>query len=91
MLVAVPVVADGGAVHGPFQCRRVDARRAERGRFQVGEGAPAVAAGQPDEVLKRLIFQGHLTAQPALVRKGTLDEDPDVVVFQRLQGEQQRP
>ena len=53
VLVAVPVVADGGAVHRAFQGGRVDVRRAERGGLEVGEGAPAVAAREPDELLKR--------------------------------------
>ena len=89
MLVAVPVVADRRAVDGALQGDRVDGCRAEGGRFQVSESAPAVTAGQADQVVESIWFEGDLPVEAPLVGQGALDEAPDVVVVERLQGEQQ--
>jgi len=60
VLVPAAVVADGRAVHGPLQRRGVDlaaGRHAQRGRLQIGQRPPGVTAGQPDQVLQRLVLQ----------------------------------
>ncbi len=94
VLVAAAVVAHGRPVHGPLDSGDIDpaaGRHAERRRLQIGQRAPGIAAGQPDEHIDDPIVQGDGTAKAALVGDGTLDHGPHVVVADRLQGEQQRP
>ena len=63
----------------------------ERGRLQVGQCAPGIAAGQPDQVGQRGVVQADRARQPAVVAERPPDDLPHVLVAERLQGEQQGP
>ena len=94
MLVAVAVVPHRGPVDGSLERRRVNVRRAlcleaQRGGLQVGERAPPIAAGQPDQVVKRVGVERDGAGQATFVGEGALHQHADVVVIQRLQREQQ--
>ncbi len=95
MLVALAVVAHGGPVDRLLEGRQVDGFLAERlggagAGLERGERAPGVTGPHPQQVLHRLVVERHAAAQAALVDQRPLDQLPDRVVVERLQGEQQR-
>ena len=88
VLVAVAVVAHRGAVDRPLEQRQRE-DRLDGGRLQCGQGAPRVAAGQPDEEVLGVRLDLDPAAEAALVGDGTAHHLAHLVVGQRLQGEQQ--
>lgn len=95
VLVAVPVVLHGRPVDGLLHRLQADLRLAlgdggARGRLQGGQGAPGVAAGDAQEVGLGVLRQGHGPAQSALAGEGPCHQPPQVLVGERLQGEEQR-
>src|ERR687897_886540 len=57
--------------------------------LEVGQGTPRVATGESDEVALRFVVDGDRAIQTAFVGERSVDHGPDVVVTQRLEGEQQ--
>ena len=66
--------------------------RGERGagrRLEVGQRPPGIAPGEPDDVLQRVVLERDPTVKAARVGERPLDHAADVVVGERLEGEQQ--
>ena len=94
VLVAVAVVAHRGLVDGLLERRQVDRRAplGQRGagrRLDRGQRAPRVAVGHPQQVGAGVVVERHRAGQAALVGQRAVDQLADVVVGQRLQGQQQ--
>ena len=94
VLVALPVVAHGCAVDGRLGRLEVDGGQAlalggARGRLEIGQRTPRVAAGEPHQVVERLVVDREAAGQAALVDERQGEHRPDVVVGQRLQAQQQ--
>lgn len=94
VLVAVAVVLHRGAVDGRLDRLQGDLRlprgdgRTGR-RLQCGERPPRVAAGDPQQMGLGVLGQGDRAAEPPLLDERPAQERAQVVVGQRLQGEQQ--
>ena len=57
--------------------------------LQIGQRSPCVPPGQADQVLPRVVGEGELPGQAALVDQGAVEHLGDVVVGQRVELEQQ--
>ena len=95
VLVALTVVAHRGPVDrglGGGQVDLVQPGRLSRprGGLEVGQRPAGVTAGQPEQVVARVVGERHCPAETALVDEGGVHHRADVLVGQRLQGEQQR-
>src|SRR5699024_9230713 len=94
MLIALAIVSQGGAVNGPRGVVDVyrgpfAALRAPGGRLQIRQGGQHDAGGQPDHVSSGAAGQIISAAAAELYSPCADDQHADVVVFERLEPQQQ--
>ena len=96
VLVAIPVVAHRGRLHGGLQISEFDdiTRAARRrhdagGGFERGESSAGITPGDAQQVLARVVGQADSAVEPPGVDKRSIDQGRQILVVQWLEREDQ--